>query len=166
MNVQNIQRASARRLHRLHSVYQSQEVRDESQQDGHRDQDDEPRHDGDDAAFSRQLFKPYGCGVIPRLLRLDWVYQSGDSDAGEPTDDAADGQLPVVIIPPAGRQSIPHSIAAVVFCVAGPRDESQANISGRVFMCLRWLRHLWSQWKKRSPCCLMRWCAGVLSPCL
>lgn len=54
---------------------------------------------------------------------LDWIYQSLDSNAGDPTDDAADGQFPVVLVIAAGGSFLFNSYftaSVIILCISCP----------------------------------------------
>lgn len=62
-------------------------------------------------------------------LYLDGVDESLDSDAGDPADDAADGEFPVVVVVAAGGVLPGGGLAAAVISsrVAGAWDEVQSH---------------------------------------
>lgn len=123
------------------SVSQSDEIRDQCHQHGDQAQKEKPQYDGHDAQSSRPSGKLRRRLWVLRLLRLDWTDQRFDPDAGEPADDAAHGQFPVVLVMAAGCEALSSCSVASV-CICRPRRGLQwalVHCYGRV----GWVGHFW-----------------------
>lgn len=75
---------------------------------------------------------------------LDWIYQSPDSYAGDPTDDAPDCEFPVVRVIAAEESSNPCSVDGfwIILRVAWSCNSIQWDLFLNLYICLGWCRHV------------------------
>lgn len=76
------------------------------------------------------------------LKHLDWIYESLAADAGEPADDAADGQLPVVpVMTEGGGVHSADGVIQVVLLLTRAWQQVETDLLSCRFLRLRLSRH-------------------------